>query len=87
MLLSIDHRRQWSDRKKKSGSATFNSYVFVQLSDADRNLVFQSLGVVRYFLLGRPLFIVDEEIDTIKWLSTEQYDVSVAAFQIGIKSH
>jgi hypothetical protein len=60
MLLSIDHSASMVRSKEKSGSATFNSYVFVQLSDADRNLVFQSLGVVRYlFWLGkRPLFVM-----------------------------
>ncbi|EIA10253.1 UpxY family transcription antiterminator [Flavobacterium frigoris] len=80
--------RQWSDRKKKVEVPLFNSYIFVQLADKDRNLVFQSVGVVRYlFWLGKPAIVRDEEIATIKnWLSiADQYDVVVDAFQIGDK--
>jgi len=80
--------RQWSDRKKKVEVPLFNSYIFVQLEEKDRNLVFQSAGVVRYlFWLGKPAIVRDEEIGTIKkWLSTpNQYDVSIAAFQVGDK--
>jgi hypothetical protein len=71
MLLSIDHSDVNGQIERKV-EATFNSYVFVQLSDADRNLFFQSLGVVRYlFWLGKAAIVRDEEIDTIKkWLST-----------------
>lgn len=80
--------QQWSDRKKKVKVPLFNSYVFVQLEEKERDLVFQSAGVVRYlFWLGKPAIVRDEEIATIKkWLSTpDQCDVSVAAFQIGDK--
>lgn len=44
----ITQVRQWSDRKKKVEVPLFNSYVFVQLPDSERNAVFQSVGVVRY---------------------------------------
>jgi transcriptional antiterminator RfaH len=80
--------RQWSDRKKKVELPLFNSYVFVQLEEKDRNLVFQSAGVVRYlFWLGSHAIVKDYEIDTIKkWLSSpEKCDVSLAAFKIGDK--
>jgi transcriptional antiterminator RfaH len=83
-LITTVH--QWSDRKKKVEVPLFKSYVFVQLSERDRNLVFQSVGVVRYlFWLGKAAIVRDEEIDTIKnWLTTpEQCDVSLAAFQVG----
>ncbi len=80
--------RQWSDRKKKVEVPLFNSYVFVRLNEADRNLVFQSSGVVRYlFWLGKPAIVRDEEIDTIKkWLSVpDQYEISVSSLQVGAK--
>jgi transcriptional antiterminator RfaH len=80
--------RQWSDRKKKVEVPLFNSYVFVQLAASDRNLVFQSSGVVRYlFWLGKPAIVRDEEIDTIKaWLEKpEKCDVEVTPFQVGDK--
>ncbi|MFV8362146.1 UpxY family transcription antiterminator [Flavobacterium sp. ZT3P35] len=78
--------RQWSDRKKKVEVPLFNSYVFVQLPETQRNMVFQSVGVVRYlFWLGKPAIVRDEEIDTIqKWLDPAQAnDVSLHSFQVG----
>jgi transcriptional antiterminator RfaH len=59
--------KQWSDRKKKVQLPLFNSYVFVQLSDSDRDKVFQVPGVIRYlFWLGKPAVVRDAEIQTIK---------------------
>jgi transcription antitermination factor NusG len=84
----ISQIKQWSDRKKKVEVPLFNSYVFVRLNEADRNLVFQSSGVVRYlFWLGKPAIVRDEEIDTIKkWLSVpDQYEISVSSLQVGAK--
>jgi transcriptional antiterminator RfaH len=78
--------RQWSDRKKKVEVPLFNSYVFVQLSEADRNAVFNSPGVVRYlFWLGKPAIVRDEEIEIIKkWLDTgADSDISVAKYKVG----
>ena len=80
--------RQWTDRKKKVQVPLFNSYVFVHLDEADRNLVFQSTGVVRYlFWLGKPAVVLDQEINTIKeWLgSSDKYDVSLSTLQVGAK--
>lgn len=78
--------RQWSDRKKKVEVPLFNSYVFVQLTETDRNLVFNSPGVVRYlFWLGKPAIVRTEEIDIIKkWLgSTVNSEISVAKYKVG----
>jgi transcriptional antiterminator RfaH len=78
--------RQWSDRKKKVEVPLFNSYVFVQLSETDRNAVFNSPGVVRYlFWLGKPAIVRDEEIEIIKkWLDTgADSDISVAKYKVG----
>jgi len=63
----ITQIKQWSDRKKKIEVPLFNSYVFVKLSDSDRNSVFQVSGVIRYlFWLGKPAIVRNEEILTIK---------------------
>jgi transcription antitermination factor NusG len=78
--------RQWSDRKKKVEVPLFNSYVFVQLAESERNVVFQSVGAVRYlFWLGKPAIVRDEEIDVIrKWLNTsDSVDLSVSSYKIG----
>ena len=59
--------KQWSDRKKKVQIPLFNSYVFVNIEDKERENVFQVQGVVRYlFWLGRPAVVRDEEIEALK---------------------
>ncbi|MET3028200.1 UpxY family transcription antiterminator [Flavobacterium sp. UW10123] len=84
----ITQVKQWSDRKKKVETPLFNSYVFVQLTDSDRNFVFQVAGVVRYlFWLGKPAIVKDQEIEIIKKsLKTANIsDISVSAIQVGDK--
>ena len=67
----ITEVRQWSDRKKKVEVPLINSYVFVQLKEKEREIVFQVHGVVRYlFWLKKPAIVRDEEISVLKeWLS------------------
>ncbi|WP_264535090.1 UpxY family transcription antiterminator [Flavobacterium sp. N1736] len=82
----ITQIKQWSDRKKKVEVPLFNSYVFVNLLETDRNSVFQIAGVVRYlFWLGKPAIVRDEEINIIKnsLASPNLSDVTVTPFQIG----
>lgn len=84
----ITQVKQWSDRKKKIEVPLFNSYVFVQLSDSDRNSVFQVAGVVRYlFWLGKPAIVKDQEIEIIKksLKAPNISDVTVSAIQVGDK--
>ncbi|KRD07501.1 antitermination protein NusG [Flavobacterium sp. Root901] len=80
--------QQWSDRKKKVEMPLFNSYVFVQLPEIERNTVFQIAGVVRYlFWLGKPAIVRDEEINIIKnsLKSSNTADISVTSFRVGDK--
>ncbi|PTT16578.1 antitermination protein NusG [Flavobacterium sp. HMWF030] len=82
----ITQIKEWSDRKKKVEVPLFNSYVFVQLEDKERNSVFQIAGVVRYlFWLGKPAVVRDEEINIIKMsLKAENIsDISVTSIQVG----
>jgi len=82
----ITQIKQWSDRKKKVEVPLFNSYVFVQIEDLDRNSVFQVPGVVRYlFWLGKPAIVRDEEINIIKnsLNASNIADVSVTQIQVG----
>ncbi|WP_281231855.1 UpxY family transcription antiterminator [Flavobacterium gelatinilyticum] len=84
----ITQIKQWSDRKKKVEVPLFNSYVFVQLPDSDRNSVFQIAGVVRYlFWLGKPAVVRDEEINVIKTSlkSPDLAEISVSSIQVGDK--
>lgn len=82
----IIQMKQWSDRKKKVEVPLFNSYVFVQLVDIDRNSVFQVAGVVRYlFWLGKPAIVRDEEINSIKTSlkAPNISDISVTSIRVG----
>lgn len=82
----ITQIKEWSDRKKKIEVPLFNSYVFVQLQDSDRNSVFEIAGVVRYlFWLGKPAIVRDEEIANIKnsLNASNIVDVSVTQIQVG----
>lgn len=84
----ITQVKQWSDRKKKVEVPLFNSYVFVQLPDTDRNSVFQVAGVVRYlFWLGKAAIVRNEEIETIKnsLSDTNISDISVESYKKGDK--
>jgi transcriptional antiterminator RfaH len=59
--------KQWSDRKKKVETPLINSYVFVNIEDKNRNIVFEVPGVVRYlFWLGKPAIIQEQEIEALK---------------------
>jgi len=79
---------QWSDRKKTIAVPLFNSYIFVQIEEKNRNQVFVVPGVVRYlFWLGKPAIVRNSEIESIKhWLSEPQvFDVVVDQWKKGNK--
>jgi transcriptional antiterminator RfaH len=84
----VEKIKQWSDRKKRINSPLFNSYIFVQIQENERNKIFGVLGVVRYlFWLGKPAIVKNFEIENIKrWLSTSlDYDFFVEEFKTGDK--
>lgn len=87
----IKKTQQRSDRKIKVTVPLFNNYIFVQIDDKDRNMVFLSPGVARYlFWLGEHATVRNEEIDTIKdWLNCEDTskEIIVMQYQIGDKMH
>ena len=79
---------QWSDRKKIIEVPLFNSYIFVQTEDKDRNKVFAVMGAIRYlFWLGKPAVVRDSEVETIQeWLSApSEYEVSLSEWKKGDK--
>lgn len=77
--------KQWSDRKKKVEMPLLNSYVFVNLNEKDRELVFQVSGVVRYlFWLGKPAVVREEEIEALQdGLKETITSFEVSAIKIG----
>jgi transcriptional antiterminator RfaH len=77
---------QWSDRKKKVEVPLFNSYIFVQVNEKERNTIFEIPGAIRYlFWLGKPAIVKEGEIKTIQdWLSvSDAYEISVDTWQKG----
>jgi transcription antitermination factor NusG len=77
--------KQWSDRKKKVTLPLFSSYVFVQLAEVQRPVVFDIPGVVRYlFWLGKPAVVREDEIKTLKEMLRDTYkEVRFAALKPG----
>ena len=79
---------QWSDRKKIVSVPLFNSYIFVQSEEKNRNKIFAVTGAIRYFFwLGKPAVVKDSEIETIQnWLAApSDYEVSVDKWEKGDK--
>jgi transcriptional antiterminator RfaH len=77
---------QWSDRKKIIHVPLFNSYIFVQIAEKDRNQIFAVTGAIRYlFWLGKPAVVKNLEIEAIKnWLSgPDVYEVSLDQWKKG----
>jgi len=75
--------RQWSDRKKKMTVPVFNSYVFVQSEECNRNKVFQVQGVLSFlFWLKKPAIVREEEIELLK---THLSDSSDKMKNFGVK--
>jgi len=73
----IRESRDWSDSQNAIVTPLFKGYVFVNLEEKYRGLVFGAQGVVRYlFWQGKPAIIKDEEIWTIKkWMADDTNDV------------
>ena len=59
--------KQWSDRTKKVELPLINSYVFVNINEEKRDVVFKVSGIVRYlFWLGKPAVVRDIEIEALQ---------------------
>jgi transcription antitermination factor NusG len=78
-------KKNWSDRKKIVETPLFNSYVFVNVSEKDRNVVFNVPGVIRYlFWLKKPAIVKDSEIESLKAVLNDTMDsFTIENYQIG----
>lgn len=79
---------QWSDRKKKIQVPMFNSYIFVQIEEKQRNAIFEVPGAIRYlFWLGKPAIVKEKEIQIIQdWLNApNDFEVVVDKWKQGDK--
>lgn len=63
----VKDSQQFADKTKTVKTPLFKSYVFVNLPEKYRGIVFGAPGVISYlFWLGKPAVISDEEINIIK---------------------
>ena len=64
--------KQWSDRVKKVTEPLISSYVFVKVSEKDREMVLQDIAVRNFvFWLGKPAIIRNEEIERLKYINQD----------------
>ena len=75
-------RRKWSDRIKTIEEPLFKSYVFVKISDEARGEVRLTDGVINFvYWNGKPAFIKEKEIQTIKRFLDEHENVELVKME------
>ena len=75
-------RRKWSDRIKTIEEPLFKSYVFVKISDEARGEVRLTDGVINFvYWNGKPAFIKEREIQTIKRFLDEHENVELVKME------
>ncbi len=68
----VKRTRQWSDRKKIIEEPLFKSYVFVNMEERERAVVFGTPGIVNFvFWLGKPAILQDYELENIRLMLKE----------------
>jgi transcription antitermination factor NusG len=77
--------KQWSDRKKTVQTPLLPSYVFVNITESERQKVVQVTGVVRFvFWLGKPAIVRESEITALQeGLKEAVTAVAVTAYKKG----
>jgi transcription antitermination factor NusG len=78
---------QWSDRQKEVQVPLIPSYVFVNIAEKERPVVFEVNGVVRYlYWLNKPATVSDEEIRVLKVALEGTFnELTVKPSQVGSK--
>ncbi len=69
-------KRKWSDRLKTVSTPMISGYVFVQVADKDRDMVFKSQGVLNFVRYnGGDAVVRDIEIEALKSIEQKGYYV------------
>ena len=78
---------KWSDRLKKTKTPLITPYVFIQLKESERSIVFQYPFIKSYlFFNGNPAIVKKEEIDILKEEIDENYkNITVKKYKRGDK--
>lgn len=75
--------RQWSDRKKWVEEPMITCYAFVKINKINYFDVLQTPGVVRYlFYLKKPAIIPEEQIQTLKNIEANKFNVEITTKQL-----
>ena len=70
--------RQWKDRKKWVEIPLFNGYIFIKITEKDKNTPFQDRNVLKYVRIGTEYAQVsDEEIERIRTISRSLTEVRI----------
>jgi transcription antitermination factor NusG len=78
-------KRKWSDRMKTVSLPMINGYVFVKVTDKDRDLVFKAQGVLNYVRYnGGDAIVRDIEIEALRSVEEKGYFVE-GGFQQSFK--
>jgi transcription antitermination factor NusG len=76
-------RRRWSDRIKTIEEPLFKSYVFVKIAEETRAEVRMTDGVINFvYWNGKPAFIKEKEIQTIKRFLDEYENVELVKMDL-----
>lgn len=79
-------KRNWSDRWKWMEEPLFPSYLFIRVSEKEREGVFNTPGVVRFlFWLKKPAVVQEKEINLLKrWLNEfDHQSIEVFGLSVG----
>ena len=78
---------KWSDRSKKVKTPLITPYVFIQLKESERSIVFQYPFIKSYlFFNGNPAIAKKEEIDVLKEEIEKNYkNITVKKYKRGDK--
>jgi transcriptional antiterminator RfaH len=72
--------KQWKDRKKWVEIPLFGSYLFVYITERQKNDVFTIQGVIKFLSIkGRLSILSEEEIERIKKICAYEHEVRVSA--------
>jgi len=71
--------KYWSGQERALERSLFQSYIFINIPERYRGIVFGVSGVKSYLCLnGKPALVRDEEINIIKdWIAQESNDLEI----------
>ena len=77
----------WSDRKKKVEEPIIPSYIFIHISEAERQSIFPAVGVSNYlYWLKKPVVIRDEEMIKLKRWFNDHAEEEIQSREITVGS-